>query len=215
MVLVIVGLSIFMGFSFKKYTPEEKIQMGQIIYTSMEDIFPLTQDDVVYNLKVKLYKYHRTWDPKTINWLASTLLLGQRLYDIDHRIILNICDIESNFDINIKHLNLDKTWDWGIVQCNDKNRNEYIQAEKVLDNNKIWHTYSNDMLDPAIGIMSAYIYLNWSRDKLINQRDFSHKRWIVSYNCGYSGSDPRIHRYQYLETKRKSYWSNYCVAQEN
>jgi len=214
-ILVVICLFMFTGFSFKQYTPEQKIVIGQIIYTSMQDIFPLTQEDVKYNLKMKLYKYNRNWDPKTINWITNVLYFGQRQYDIDHRIILNICDIESNFDIKAHRKNTNGTQDYGIVQSNDCNQNEYLQAALVLDENKIWHTDSKNRFDPAIGIMSAYIYLNWARNEITKQSDFSHKRWITSYNCGVMGSDARLKKYKYLESKRKNYWSNYCTAVEN
>lgn len=164
------------------------------------------------NLANKLNKYNREWEYKTINYTVDVLMFGERLYSIDHRIILNIMDIESNLDVKAKRKNKNGTWDKGICQVNDCNLPEYKKSAKILNKYNIWYTDASNRFDIGLNIISAYVYFNWSKDELNKQKEFTEERWIVSYNCGLNGSNAKDPKYNYLADKRQNYWNRYKEA---
>lgn len=183
--------------------------IGKIVFDEKGDFVCSSRDHIEGNLRAKLNKYNRRWSPKTFDYTVDVLLVGEREYMVDHEIILNVMDIESNFNTKATRYNTNGTWDRGICQVNDCNIPEYERAATIMKKYNLWYTSTKNRYDLGLNIMSAYVYFDWSKRKLIQNNDFSEKRHIVSYNCGLSGSNENDPRYTYLKKKRQQYWERY------
>ena len=72
------------------------------------------------NLDIKLKKFNRNWHPDNRQKAIEALIIGEQKYNIDHRLVLAIISVESEFKITQFHKNSDCTIDYGLTQTNSK-----------------------------------------------------------------------------------------------
>lgn len=138
---------------------------------------------ISYNLENKLNSFNRHWDKKTKDLAVKTLLAGEIQFNIDHRLVLSIIAVESEFKITAKRKNRNKTIDYSLTQQNSKSiKYRYKHCEPILMTHKI--IYTNSYYDIPKNIMSCYVYLNDIR----STTEYDAKMIIMAYNLGIRGA---------------------------
>jgi hypothetical protein len=131
------------------------------------------------------------------------IYLGSELYGIDYKNIISLITIESEWNPLAYNYNKNGTTDYGLCQINSIHISEnYNVARSICDKYKV--SYSKDIYDVKLNILSAFIYLNDTRNELVALKDFNKQRWIISYNCGVFGSSSKKY-----EVSANKYWDKF------
>lgn len=134
---------------------------------------------------------------------VDMIYFGSEYYKIDYKNIICIITIESEWNYLEYHVNRNNTIDYGLCQINSIHiESDYKIARELCDKYKI--KYGKDIYDIKLNILSAFIYLDYSRSELNRLSDFNKYRWITSYNTGVRGSGS-IHYKEYAD----KYWNKF------
>ena len=167
---------------------------------------------LIHNLK----ENKRNWSQYDIYRFCDTMYTGEKVCNIDYKIVFNIISIESDFSLRVTGYNDDRlsSIDFGVCQINSQSFSElYKRSEQILTENNI--SYDNsDIYDVSLNVMSCFIHLNDYKQELINKKEYSIMRWIQSYNCGINGSSDK-ESYKHLREKKARYYTKFLLVSCN
>lgn len=168
---------------FEKETKNTIILKDPLINAYKLDKVQIDRSKIKDNLNYFLNKYKRNWTKKEKEKCVDILYYGQQQFNINHKIILSIISVESQFNIKAIGKNK-KSVDFGLCQINSRYiKQRYRNAEKYLKELNI--KYTDSKFDISKNILSAYIYLRdiSSYADLIEFGDY-----IKAYHVGIKGS---------------------------
>jgi len=152
------------------------------------------------NLLKALNNKDQNWHYKDIRKLTKVLLVGEKEFKINHKIVLGIISLESGFKKTAHNKNK-KSVDNGLGQINNKNWNRLSRASiKVLKKYKI--SYVNHKYNIALNVMNCFVHLNDNRKELKRKNKLTVKTWIQSYNCGVRGTLTP----DFVPIQKENYW---------
>ncbi len=160
---------------------------------------------IAENLRQAIDKSGRRWSSRSFERTVSALHRAEVVYGIDHRIIITLGRVESDMSVWATGNNRNGTRDYGWLQVNDCNMEEFQRAASEIESDP------ENKYDPATAVIAAASYLAWSRRELVKRNQYSISRLIMSYNCGLNGSDHENPRYAHLAEKRSRYWTKFCT----
>lgn len=188
----------------------QKLKKLQVIKENLSYIFkPNSYKVIQHNIKEALRKNGIVWTQRNIDRLTLVLHVGEKKFKIDHKDVLSIIKIESNFKIDVtSKVNSNGTRDHGLGQINSENiPHLYPKAAWHLRKNGIWYSNISDKHDLALNVMSSIIYLNDTRQSIKSFGGyFDKKRWIQAYNTGLVGS---ISPQKGYVVARNRYWKRF------
>jgi hypothetical protein len=209
-VIVNIIIIFFCFFLIKNIKANEQTVSNKIFYYKIEFRkilkhanvkIPLSSYSVIEkNLNIYLTKYNRKWSKHFKKKVILTLQKGEIEFEINHRDILAIMSIESNFKLKATNSNNNGTKDYGLCQINGPNY-KYLNkvSERVLNKHSI--KYSLYKYNPSLNIMNCYAYLNWSKRVLKKRKVYSTKKLIQSYNVGVNGCISTNKNYKKIRAK--------------
>jgi hypothetical protein len=151
-----------------------------------------SQIEIEDNLKRCLKIYKRKWNKQSIKRVVQVLSIGEKRYNINHKLILTMMSVESGFKIRgYNDKNKNKSIDYGLTQQNNKYiEKRFVAAAKILDKNKVPYNIKN-YYDVSCNVLSGLSYYNIINNA-IGTRD--EKRFIGAYNVGIYGSKLQKYR---------------------
>lgn len=193
------------GCSTTHYKPIEIIRLKKL--EQIKKKFRIGYERIIEkNIKRGLKSKKKKWSKKNIKTLVNVLNAGEIEFKINHRDILSIIRIESEFKIVVKSKkNTNGTRDYGITQINGPNiRYLYKKAARILAKHGVRYSNRKNKYDLALNTMACICYLDWARHKITVREGFNVMRWIISYNRGVRGS-------KHSNSKNK-YWNKFLKA---
>ena len=164
-------------------SPKDPIENATIAPKSVVYIESVDRETIEKNLEIKLKKFNRNWNRFNFKQATDALLAGEEEFNIDHKVVLAIIALESEFKIVVARKNTDHTTDFGLTQQNSNYINgRYDRAEEILTRRKIKH--SNSKFDIAKNIIAAYVYLN----DIKKESGYDFQMTIKAYNVGIRGA---------------------------
>lgn len=178
-----------------------RMEKDPLINSYQIDSEKIEKQTIKNHLNYFLTKYNRHWSKQNKEKCVDILYKGQKEFNIDHKIVLSIISIESQFNIKAIGKNK-KSIDYGLTQQNSKYlKQRYKNAEQYLKEFKIKYTDSN--FDIGKNIVSCFVYLHDINEysDLIQFSDY-----ITAYNQGVKGCK-RNNDNRYYEKFMKEYLS--------
>ena len=163
-------------------TVKEIPKKDPLINAYKVDDMLLEKDKIRTDLTFFLTKYNRKWSQRDKEKCIEVLYCGQQEFRVDHRIVLSIISVESQYNIYAVGKNR-KSIDSGLCQINSRYiKRRYKAAEPFLKQYKI--KYTNSKFDIGKNIFSCMMYLRDISDysDLIHFQDY-----ILAYNRGVKG----------------------------
>ena len=161
--------------------------------------------DISINLKRALDQCGRRWSENAFGRTVSAMHRAEVVYGIDHQTIISLGRIESDLNVWATGNNKNGTRDYGWLQVNDCNMEEFQRAAIEIGSDP------ENKYDPATAVIAAASYLSYNKSILVRRGEYSRSRLIMSYNCGLNGSDHNNPRYAHLAEKRTRYWTKFCT----
>ena len=200
--IIVYSIVIFACTSLEKRDDKINIKKGEIIVVVQEKYIKQN----ISNLIAKAYylKTNKIYKPDTNHQTyVDMIYFGSEYFGIDYKNIIAVITIESEWNSNEYHINRNQTVDYGLCQINSIHiESNYSCAKKICDKYKI--SYSKDIYDVKLNILSAFIYLNDMRTEMNNENGYSYERWIKSYNVGKNGSISKNYK-----VSADKYWNKF------
>jgi len=202
--LMLFGSLCFALFMTESRFKETKKEITHITVPSTQRERPVyhppfyTEKQIQHNLEQCLKIYNRKWNKKDIQLATQALYVGEKYYEINHKLILTMIGVESRFKINAFNKNTNESIDFGLTQQNNEYINErYTKVSAILKKNNLEFNSSN-VYDIPSNILAGYMFYNDINQTIGTENP---KRFISAYNVGIRGS--RLPRYR--EAKDKYY----------
>ena len=176
--IIIYSLIIFACTSLEKRDDKINIKKGNITIIIEEKYMKQNISNLIY--KAYYLKTNKIYKPDTNHQTyVDMIYFGSEYFGIDYKNIIAVITIESEWNSNEYHINRNQTVDYGLCQINSIHiESNYSCAKKICDKYKI--SYSKDIYDVKLNILSAFIYLNDMRTEMNNENGYSYERWIKS-----------------------------------
>ena len=172
------------------------------IYIVDGDIFTKEEIQATIN-KAYMLETGSKMNDKTLKTYIEVFYFASNYFKLDYKDIIAIITIESEWNPMAYGKNWNGTEDIGLCQINTIHLSEdYRIAKQICLKYKIPHT--NSLYDVSLNILSAFIYMNDMRMKMISENRYYYRRYIVSYNTGYNGSVSKYYR-----VSADKYWNRF------
>jgi soluble lytic murein transglycosylase-like protein len=182
--------------------PDRKPEPKPKIYVVDNDIFTKEEIQATIN-KAYMIETGSKMNDKNIQTYVDVLYFASNYFKLDYKDIIAIITIESEWNPMAYGKNWNGTEDIGLCQINTIHlNNDYYISKQICLKYNIKHT--NSLYDISLNILSAFIYMNDMRMKMISENRYYYRRYITSYNCGFNGSVSKNYR-----TSAEKYWNRF------